>query len=343
MTQSDEVVVYGTPAYPMVQTQDVKQFFSNIFHKSPLHQEIMSDMFSVFDNMSTPREYESMEIQFDTESPQVKEGEFVPIVRMNEFAMDIEEAIQMPPEYMDFRLHQISEHLPYSQYENEWKEARERFRTNFSQPPVLSERPYKKAFDDIITDKKGIDKILQDPSKYELKPVQFIQAQDVVGSGDETPSSTLKHRLQQNDVLKKLRRIIDSKNRNFFHQRFSIFSARWFIILLRIHQFGFYIPDSIMRYWQDTKFKQANPDIKPRSRKLFKNEYFKNGSISYCQMCTKRIDANSRDWERSHIIPSNKNLMGSNGSHNFIICCRSCNLKTGNMDPFLHKDFQLCV
>ena len=355
MIQSNEFAIYGTQACPYVQSSELKNFVQNHIFGNPcpsdIKDDIMDDMFGLFDDMSVKQKIEKTEMKFDYDTPLPIEDNFIEMNLLNDFMQDVEQTTDIQEELISCQIAGLTLHCPYDDIKANWIPFRKDIKSYFVPPPDVPNKSYKMEFTSpflleggVEEQKDTIDMVLETPDRYGLKECTIMRPEDVVGSGDETVSSTLKHRFRRKHFLKKMKKIIKNEvKKRFIQSRMSAFSARIILSMFRVHRDGFYTPDSMIRYCQDTKFKRDNPGIDPPSRRLFKNLYFGNKLLTTCDFCQANLLKNDPTWERAHIIPSKSGKLGSNGKHNFLICCKSCNTKTGDMDPYLHPDFRFTI
>ena len=344
MHQKDEMVVFGTSSCPLLESGRLKQYVKDVVFDNPPPGlgEMIADMCGLVDSMSTTMICQMMGMKFDHHVPETKETRCVEVLSWESVVEDVEDVIGMPEEYVSMYMGRVAMNMPYSKPEHGWKERRDSLKKHFVIPPRLEKEGYKKEIPSPDGEHR-LETVENNPDEYCVRNSTVLTESDVVGGGDDSVSATARHSLMRQQLLKRLRDILANDfqhhKRQWLHQRWAIMSGRMMLIIERVYQNGYYIPDSIIRYIQDTKFKVENASVEPGSRALWKRRFFGNQNMTKCQMCFQNIHVDSTDWQRAHIIPSKKTQLGSNGQHNLMLCCSSCNTKTGDVDPFLHPEY----
>jgi hypothetical protein len=309
--QKDEMVVFGTSSCPLFESGRLKQYVKDVVFDNPPPGlgEMIADMCGLVDSMSTVMICQMMGMKFDHHIPETKETHYIEVLSWESVVEDVEHVLEIPEDYVSMYIGRVSLHMPYSKPEHEWKQRRDSIKKHFMHPPSLKKNRYKK---DIPTPdgEHRLETVENNPDEYCLRNSTVLEERDVVGGGDESVSSTARHSLMRQQLLKRLRDILANDfshhKRQWLHQRWAIMSGRMMLVMERVYQNGYYIPDGIIRYIQDTKFKIENSSVEPGSRALWKRRFFGNQNMTKCQMCFQTINVDSTDWQRAHIIPSKK-------------------------------------
>jgi len=363
----DELVIYGTSGRPLFKKTELVAYCNGYIWEDPPvgFEPVREAMETVIDSMSFQDTFMEPLSDYRGTIPAMSKDNFVEVAAWEMVAEDIGEMLGLSNKEVEFKVFDMYSTLPYSSVASDWKDHRETMMSVYRQP--VTTEAHEMAFEKKVSqipvagvasstifveqDCRALvtaptmvitsDTILENTDDYSFKPSYSLKKEDVVGGADETVSST-KYRLQRQRHL--LDVLTDFVQKNPTHKRWVvrgwiIMVARLYVILDRLHKTGYYAPDAMERYQQDTLFKVRNQNIVPESRRVFQRRHFYGQDTRKCQMCNKELHRDGPEWERAHIVPSRKRKLGSDGPHNFLVCCRACNYHTGDVDPHLLDGF----
>jgi len=323
--QRDELVIYGTVANPWVRKTDLEMFIDGVILPDSA-KELHLPMQECVDS-----------IAFDAtvdEDGKETHGVFCAIEHWDDISRDVETKIGLPTKLVATHIRHLCQHLPYSEdFGKQDFDYGQDLPIVDTKPPVLDDTFFASSSDDSTAS-----------STTTLATITIGDANmtlsDRIGATGESVSAfkliRQKTKKLRDAIETWIKKTPDTRLWNgMAHNR-----ARLYLLKKTLRRKGIYTPDAINRYTQDQLFQKHNQNVHPMTRTLFYRKHFHNDlKFAQCGVC--RCGISFEDFERGHIVPSKRGHVGSNGDHNMIPMCSSCNRNMGAMDPYLFEKYTL--
>lgn len=368
--QKDELVVYGTPALPLVKYDDVKKVMDEI-----VFEPQVLNLFVLPPESSEQKEEDELResVHETLQACSVKKtclvdgidqaDEFIELRTLDKLVKEFEDDAKLETKVYQAHMNDMNKHMPYSPYFGCEIMKEKDFEEKFQQDD------YNLMGDDDVFEVVCTENI-QKPSKVieEIEAIDIdnpkddstpeesdvvlewgcsLKKEDAVGIYDESPTS-LKLFLQKRiELRQKLIRFFDCLDhtekgrfrRNMRLQGLARLRCRLVIIKMRLKKTGgSYIPDFMERYLHDQLFQQKNCELVPHARK-YKTCFTKNKKGFFCTHCGTSL--HEENFEKGHVVPSKGKTTGSNFWYNIISLCASCNTRMGSKDAYLDAEYRV--